>query len=399
MVGRKQVIGYVVARAGARILSVLPERVLRRVAPGGRTSSPPTPLEKLVPDAAVRLLVGPANSAGQGWQWARAVERVHPDAGAVAMTVERSDDAYRFTVDQSVPLAAYRWSRSWTRAQRTTIVTRFTHVLAESGRQLLGDTRATPLAELRSIRAAGVAVGLVFHGSDIRSPRRHAASTPWSPFHDAWKLTPSLELRARENARLVTRLGAPSFVTTPDLLDDLPTAHWLPVVVDPGPWIPSRPALSGDVLIVGHAPSSGHLKGTELIEPVLEALHAEGVIDYRRIVGVPASEMPARFSEVDVVLDQFRIGAYGVAAVEAMNAGRAVIARIEPRVRERIRAATGRELPILDADPDTLEAVLRGIAADRSAARAAASAGSDYARAVHGGAMSVGVLEALLGSR
>jgi hypothetical protein len=399
MVGRRQMIGYVVARAGARVLRVLPEPLLRRVVPGLNPTMPPRPLDELVPGAEVRLLIGPANSAGQGWLWARAVERDRADTGAVAMTVERPGDVFHFSADQSVPLAWYRWSRSWMRAQRSTVVSRFTHVLAESGRQLFGDTTSAPLAELRSLRAAGVAVGLVFHGSDLRSPRRHAASTRWSPFHEPWALTASLELRARENLRLAHRLGAPVFVTTPDLLDDLPSAHWLPVVVDPSRWVSSRPALAGAVPVVAHAPSNGRLKGTDLIEPLLEALHAEGVIDYRRIVGVPSSEMPSHFAEADIVLDQFRIGIYSVVAVEAMNAGRLVIARVEPRVRDRIRAATGRELPILDADPDSLEAVLRGIAADPSTARTVAAAGPGYARDVHGGEMSVAVLESLLGSR
>jgi len=45
---------------------------------------PPVPLPSA---AAVRVLIGPANSAGQGYQWARAIER-HL-TGAAAIDVQR----------------------------------------------------------------------------------------------------------------------------------------------------------------------------------------------------------------------------------------------------------------------------------------------------------------------
>ena len=90
-------------------------------------------------------------------------------------------------------------------------------------------------------------------------------------------------------------------------------------------------------------------------------LHDEGLIDYRPSRGVAASEMPRLISGADVLLDQFRIGSYGVAAVEAMFAGRVVVGHVSHKVRKIIREETGSQVPIVEATPETLETVLRDI--------------------------------------
>jgi hypothetical protein len=396
---RLGLLAFVVRRAGARVLRVLPGAFVARIVPQARLDAPGASLDAVVArglpgDPQTRLFIGPANSAGQAWMWARAISRVRPDVGAVSMMVVESDGGYGFPVDQGVSVAEYRWSRPWSRAQRDAVTTGFGHVLVESGRQLFGDASGSARSELRALRDAGVRVGLVFHGSDIRSPRRHAEANTWSPFRDrGWSVIPTLALRTRENARLVKRFpGAPVFVTTPDLFDELPDATWLPVVVDIGAWAAPRAALRGRRPVVAHAPNKVRLKGSELVDPVLRALDAEGVIEYRRVEGVPASEMPARFAEADIVLDQFRIGAYGVTAIEALAAGRLVIAHVLPSVRDRILRETGREVPILQADPDTLESVIRAVAADPAAYRHLVADAVSYATDVHDGTRSARVL-------
>lgn len=397
MKGRLQLIAFVVARTGRRAVRRVAEPLLRRVASGSRSPGGGTidALAGLMPDTSTRLLIGPANSAGQGYLWARAIERELPGVGVVAMGTVPPGAVFGFSVDQAVPVEQYRWSPDWSRAQRTAAM-RFTHILAESGRPLFGDAGHSPFAELDALRSAGVRVGLVFHGSDLRSPSRHADGSAWSPYREPWSIAPLLELRVRENLALVERLGEPAFVTTPDLLDELPDAEWLPVVIDPAAWSSSTPPLTRDRVVVAHAPSNPRMKGTALIEPVLHRLETEGVIERAPFERVPSTEMPARYARVDVVLDQFRIGAYGVAAVEALAAGRLVVANVTPAVRDRISTLSGRELPIEQADPATLEGVLRAIAADPAAYRERAARGPAFAEQVHGGAYSARVLRGFL---
>ncbi|WP_325471353.1 glycosyltransferase [Microbacterium sp.] len=252
--------------------------------------------------------------------------------------------------------------------------------------------------EARWLLDRGLEVGLVSHGTDLRLPSRHAQLDRWSPFRDGdptW--IAALEGRALKNRRLLEMLDISVFVATPELLGDWPDAVWLPNVIDPADWYNDRPALSGDVPIVLHAPTNPAVKGTALIEPVVEQLSIDGIIDYQRIIKVPASEMPGRYAQADVVLDQFALGIYSTTSIEAMAAGRLVLAHLHDQVRDHIREITGREAPVVEATPDTIGDILRDVAAHPDRYREIAQRGPEYVAAVHDGALASRVLAPFLG--
>ena len=163
-------------------------------------------------------------------------------------------------------------------------------------------------------------------------------------------------------------------------------------MVDPTEWRAEREALSGEMPVVLHAPTNPAVKGTALIEPILDRLTAERLLDYQRIIKVPAREMPARYSSADVVLDQFTLGIYATTSIEAMAAGRLVIAHLHDQVRDHIQQVSGCEVPVVEATPDTLEDVLRDIAEHPESDPPIANAGPAYVEAVHNGALSSRVL-------
>ena len=351
-----------------------------------------------VPQQEIRLYIGPANAAGQGWQWARAVERTVAGAGATSMSVIRPGD-FRYPSDYAVSIATYAWSRRWQTRQARDVTERYTHVLVESEQGLFrpgGPRRVRD--EVRRLRRRGVEVAFLCHGSDIRLPSRHACSEPDSPFlPNVWDLTPELERQALANAVLLRELQGPLFVSTPDLLLDVPHATWLPVVLQPDDWSGGRPPLTGEgPPVVVHAPSRAVVKGSDLIDPVLRRLDDEGLIRYRLLRDVKAADMPAAYGDADIVLDQFRLGSYGVAAVEAMAAGRIVVSHVSDFVRSYVRSATGDELPIVQARAADLDGVLRGILARPQTFRATAAAGVDFVGAVHDGRLSAEALRPFL---
>lgn len=380
------------------VVRLLPERVRIALGPAHLRYSPrDVPAPPAVPAAPVRLFVGPTNFAGQGHAWARAAEQL-PGVGAVSMAAVRAG-GFAFPVDDPVPEAVWAGSRRWQR-QRRELLPQFSHVMIESGRPLMGRARGgDPFAEARWLGSLGVRVAMLCHGSDVRLPSRHRELESFSPFTADWELTAVLEEQAARLAAGLAGFDGPVLVSTPDLLLDVPGATWLPVVVDVDRWAGAGAVvpLEREVPVVVHAPSSPHIKGTTLIEPVLERLHAEGLVEYRRIEGVPADRMPQVYGEADVVLDQFRIGNYGVASCEAMAAGRLVVSHVSDFVRERAREAAGSELPILEATPDTLEDVLRSVLADRDTARSLATRGPELVRTLHSGPRSAEVLGRFLG--
>jgi len=395
-------LGGMIVRAvkwlAGRLLRLLPETVRGALLPGGfHYSVADIPPATVAPATAVRLYVAPVNYAGQGWQWARAAERNIEGVGAVN-TVCRIGADFRHPADVEVPLGVYAASSRWQRAEFAAVTSGFTHVIVEAEKPPFGAVLdETTRGQVERLRAAGIAVAMLCHGSDIRLPSRHIADNDSSVFADALAATaPVLEKVARENRRLLDELGAPVFVSTPDLLRDVPYATWLPVVIEPSAWASETVPLERGRPIVAHAPSRAAMKGSELVDPVLAALDAEGLIEYRRIVKVPYGEMADIYRTSDIVLDQFRLGDYGVAACEAMAAGRVVVAHVNERTRAAVLEASGLSLPIVQSTTDEIEGVIRAIVADRETYRAMAEQGPQFVEAVHNGRMSADVLRGFL---
>lgn len=352
---------------------------------GGAQVAPTT-----VPRTPIRLYIAPTNYSGQAHAWARAVEQTNSQVGARNLAVELPG-GFRFAADTSVPITTVNASQSWADAEWEA-ASQFTHVLVEAERSMFGRRFDRDLAaEIAALRANGVSVAYICHGTDIRQPDQHAKRTPWSPYPEDPR-TAALRVDAEKNLALLRALPLPTFVSTPDLLDDVPWATWCPVVVDPQVFATaSAPFASGTPQVL-HVSSSAVQKGSHFIERALAPLRDDGSIEYNLISGAPSTAMPGIYASADIVLDQFRLGSYGVAACEAMAAGRVVVGHVLPTVRANVRKLTGLDLPIVEATPDTLHDVVLHLLRDSDESRAIAEAGVTFVRTVHDGSRSAQAL-------
>lgn len=342
------------------------------------------------PPAPVVLGITPANFAGQGWAWARSVER---DLLDVSAQVVASPGGFGFRTDV-VLTAELAADLDWQLGQARRVLGGWTHVLSESVRPVLGQLNGSTLSgDMAALRRAGVRVAVVCHGSEIRRPSHHLATYPFSPFLGDWDGLLELRQRADRNRAILHALDIPVFVSTPDLLDDVPHARWLPVVVDEADLEPAPPPFQREVPVVLHLPSSPRLKGTATIDAVGQRLADEGLAEYRSLRDVPASSAAELIRDADVVVDHIVIGNYGVLACQAMAAGRLTIGHIHQRVRRRV----GRPVPVLEATPATLEAVLRSALADPTTIADLAASGPEFVRDLHDGRVSARVLATFLG--
>ncbi|MBG6239551.1 hypothetical protein IWX78_002538 [Mycetocola sp. CAN_C7] len=386
-----------VRRFVGAVLERVPEKLEMRLNPakfGFRETDIPAP--PTAGHRGIRLYIAPVNFAGQGHSWARAAERL-PGVTAVSMQYS-SKKTYGFPVDNAVPVEVFSRSRRWQTAQHSAVTRGFTHVLIEAERSIFGALFDASLPrEIADLRRRGLTVALVSHGSDLRLPSLHRERDEWSPFRDtSWSLVTELEDQAVRNRAILDTVGVPVFLSTPDLLRDYPTGRWLPVVIDCARWAEETAALNRSRPVVTHVPSSPRLKGSDLIDPVLRDLHDSGVIEYRRYDGVPATLMPSIYGSADIVLDQFRLGIYGVAACEALAAGRLVIGHVDGYSRDHVREFTGRGLPIVEATPATLAEVLLDVVARPAPYREIAREGIDFVRQVHDGRASAEALRSFL---
>lgn len=346
-------------------------------------------------DRPTRVLIAPVNYSAQATEWARALERRSDAVSARSMAVH-VPGGFDFAVDAEIPVPTYHNDRRWQRRQFTAVARGATHVLVEAQEPPFGRLMGRDVEkQVTALLASGVDVAFMCHGTDIRLPSRHLTRTEWSMFSDPSVYIDRQEKLAARNRALLDRLGRPVFVSTPDLLADVPSALWCPVVVDVTRWQRSEPepVRRGGPLRVAHAPSSSVVKGTAQIMPTLERLQEEGVIDLTLVRNTPTAMMPAVFQNADVVVDQFRIGSYGVAACEAMAAGCVVVGHVIEDVRQHVERVTSRPLPIVEATPATLAEALRRLAADGELRAAIAARGAEFVRAVHDGRFSSAVLD------
>lgn len=331
-----------------------------------------------------RVLIAPVNYSGQGTAWARALAAADSKISARSMAVD-VPGGFSFPADLVVPVGTYHNDPDWQRRQFDAAAAA-THVLIEAEEPPFGRLlNRSVSAQARALADRGVNVGLLAHGTDVRLPSRHMADHPRSYFADAAAYAPRAEVLAARNIAFLEGSGRPLFVSTPDLLAYVAGAKWCPVAVNPEHWSVDRARREPtEPLRVAHAPSVGAVKGTQLIMPALQQLQRAGVISLELIEGVASADMPAAFARADVVLDQFRVGSYGVVACEAMAAGCVVVGDVSANVRAYVRAQTGCDLPIVQADPDTLEAVLCALATDEAFDQRRAD-GIRFVQTVHDG--------------
>ena len=162
-----------------------------------------------VPDLSrpFRMLVGPVNYAGQGHRWSRAAE----SSGLVSARnyVHEANNPFAYGADHVVSWRTAEHSRAWQRALLDDIRDNYTHVLIEAcfpilGGMFSGDVRR----QVALLQDAGIRVGVVGHGTDVRLPSSHAADNPWSHFRDneEWVAAHLVEKVVAENLKLIDDL-------------------------------------------------------------------------------------------------------------------------------------------------------------------------------------------------
>lgn len=337
------------------------------VPPEDRTAGiEPAPEPYVAPPRSPLLGIGPTNSAGQAWAWTRALQASDPAISTQVIAIVNGK--YDYPADTAVTPWTFAHDPTWGLNLRERARETWTHALIEAGRPLFGGlSGADAGADVATLAAAGVKVGLVFHGSEVRDPRRHALSHQFSPFKDPRDpYTKKLQSVADRTLRLAAQFGGPCFVSTPDQLEYLPEATWLPVVVDLAAW----PLQVSDRVrpLVVHAPSNPRLKGTSEIETALAPFIDAGTITYQRVTGMQPAEAAALIREADIVIDQVLLGLYGVLACEGLASGAVVLGHVGDALRSRVPA----QIPIIETTPatlgDELERVLDTLPTLRSAA-------------------------------
>jgi glycosyltransferase involved in cell wall biosynthesis len=163
-----------------------------------------------------------------------------------------------------------------------------------------------------------------------------------------------------------------------DAIRWIPEAEVVPVGLDLSKYDPTPVSHNGKVRIV-HAPTKRTVKGTEAVISACEQLPVE--LDL--IENLRHNEAVERYRQADIVVDQLKVGWYGVFAIEGMALGKPVVTFLHDAAVERTERTFGVEVPIVSATEETLVERLRPLVESAEERRRLGEAGRAYVEQVH----------------
>jgi hypothetical protein len=236
------------------------------------------------------------------------------------------------------------------------------------------------MLDLLALKERGKKVFFHYRGQEIRTAAEfsktpyHYVSSPGSR-HLFRRMPDQTKLAGLDFIRSV---ADGIFVTDPELQTYVPEATIVPRVLHADEW-PFVGVRANPCPLVVHAPSRRGVKGTEAILRAVERLQERVNFRFKLIENLPHAEAKAAYKEADVVIDQVRIGWYGVLATETMALGKPTIAYI----RDDLWRKHGAKLPIINANPDNIESVLENVLNDENLRAEKSVKSRDYYLATH----------------
>jgi glycosyltransferase involved in cell wall biosynthesis len=206
-----------------------------------------------------------------------------------------------------------------------------------------------------------------FWGSEIRIPEIAVRDNPYlarllaapgATYRISFQDSRHAQERFARNgfACIVPGPELPAYVQT----DLFPAPYQSEAVLFLQDFLPSYPSPLNPRPLVVHSPSRPEIKGTEAVLAAVEQVKARLDFDFRLVHNVPHSEALEILRGCDVFLDQFVIGSFGTAALEAMALGKPAVCYLKPSVADRL----GSDAPFVYANPDNLGQVLESLLID-----------------------------------
>ena len=187
------------------------------------------------------------------------------------------------------------------------------------------------------------------------------------------------EIRNKDYPKFANDLVKYRYVSTPDLLEFVPNAEWLPNPVDIQGLEYSEPDVSGPLKIL-HAPTNRDVKNTKAVETAISALKDEGLdIQFTIAEDKKHSELIKIISGNDLVVDWLNpeYGIYGVFSIESMALGRTVICSLNDSLYDK------HDVPIISIPPTDLADKIKELYNNRNLLVTGGKSSYDFVQSHH----------------
>jgi hypothetical protein len=222
-----------------------------------------------------------------------------------------------------------------------------------------------------------------FWGDDLREPSRASRDNPF--LARMYRQYPELaNQRSRIVQHMFQRHGFACLIPGYELADYLDSSIFdgfyqtrQRVLVEGV--TPAFPEPSQDRPLLVHAPSDKARKGTEVVVAVINQLEKTHRFEFKLIHQMPREQALATVARADVFLDQFTVGAEGLAALEAMALGKPVVCFVKESLRARYPAG----FPVVRADQNNLAGMVAGLIENGGRRHELGVAGRKYVEQYH----------------
>lgn len=187
------------------------------------------------------------------------------------------------------------------------------------------------------------------------------------------------EIRNKKYPKFANHLVVHRYVSTPELLDFVPNAEWLPNPVNLDNLKYSETNVTGPLKIL-HASTNRDVKNTKAVESAITKLKSDGLdIQFTLLENVQHVELMEQISKHDLIIDWMNpeFGIYGVFSIESMALGRTVICTLRDSLYE------GYELPIINSSPESLEVSIKEVYDNREILVEKGHLGSEFVNRNH----------------
>lgn len=320
-----------------------------------------------------KIFQGPEEVAGQSYYFVKGLR----ENGSKVRHVVRKKNPFAFTCDKSLNID---------RTKKYLFPVYIFRMLIEEIKDLFccdifhfhyGQTLVynTDLALLKLFRKK---IYMEFHGSDLRDPIRAHELNPYDIVLDE-----GLTNRHKKLILSACKYADGIILHDDELIPYLPENHppvfVIPLRIDVSQI--QKSALDDDnhkVRIV-HAPTNRYMKGSDYIEDAIADIQKEYPVEYIRVENMKQRDAFEIYKNADIIIDQIRIGTYGVFAIEGMALGKPVITYIMPSMIK----ALPEELPIVSANKDNIKQKLIMLICDAQLRNTLGQRGREYAETYH----------------
>ena len=187
------------------------------------------------------------------------------------------------------------------------------------------------------------------------------------------------EIRNKQYPKFASNLVKHRYVSTPDLLEFVPDAEWLPNPANLDNLQYSEPDVEGPLKIL-HAPTNRQVKNTEAVLSAISNLDEEGLdIQFTLVEDSQHSELLEQISSHDLIIDWLNpeFGIYGVFSIESMALGRPVICSLTDSLYDKYN------LPVVSIQPDDLASKITEFYNNRKLLVEVGKAGHDFVQKYH----------------